>query len=90
MSKKIAIINQKGGVGKSTTAEALAAGLSLKGFSVLAIDLDAQGNMTYTIGANPDGITSLEVLTQKATAQEAIQHTNNGDIIPLLSFGCNH
>lgn len=82
MSKKIAIINQKGGVGKSTTAEALAAGLSLKGFSVLAIDLDAQGNMTYTIGANPDGITSLEVLTQKATAQEAIQHTNNGDIIP--------
>ena len=59
MSKKIAIINQKGGVGKSTTAEALAAGLSLKGFSVLAIDLDAQGNMTYTIGADPDGSTPI-------------------------------
>jgi len=82
MSKTIAIINQKGGVGKSTTAEALAAGLTLKGFSVLSIDLDAQGNMTYTAGASTDGITALDVLTQKAAALDAVQHTENGDIIP--------
>lgn len=82
MSKTIAIINQKGGVGKSTTAEALAAGLTLKGFSVLSIDLDAQGNMTYTAGASTDGITALDVLTQKAAALDAVQHTGNGDIIP--------
>ena len=44
--RTIAIVNQKGGVGKSTTAEALRAGLTLKGFSCLAIDLDAQGNLT--------------------------------------------
>lgn len=82
MSKTIAIINQKGGVGKSTTAEALAAGLTIKGFSVLSIDLDAQGNMTYTAGASTDGITALDVLTQKAAALDAVQHTGNGDIIP--------
>lgn len=82
MSKTIAIINQKGGVGKSTTAEALASGLLTRGFSVLAVDLDAQGNMTYTVGAKTDGNTALEVLTQKVTAADAIQHTENGDIIP--------
>ena len=61
MSRTLAIINQKGGVGKSTTAEALAAGLILKGYSVLSIDLDAQSNMTYTAGARTDGATALGV-----------------------------
>jgi chromosome partitioning protein len=68
-------------VGKSTTAAALAAGLSLKGFSVLSIDLDAQGNMTYTAGAKTDGATALEVLTGEVKPADAIQRTNNGDII---------
>jgi len=82
MSRTLAIINQKGGVGKSTTAEALAAGLSLKGYSVLAVDLDAQGNMTYTAGARADGATALGVLTGEIKAEDAIQHTESGDIIP--------
>lgn len=77
----IAIINQKGGVGKSTTAEALIAGLSLKGFSVLSIDLDAQGNMTYTAGAKTDGATALGVLTGEVKVEDAIQKTKSGDII---------
>lgn len=47
----IAIINQKGGVGKTTTAGALAAGLHRRGYSVLMVDLDAQGNLTN--GAPP-------------------------------------
>ena len=87
----IAIINQKGGVGKSTTAHAIGAGLSLRGRKVLYIDLDAQGNLSYTLGADATGLTglsALEVLEGQATASKAIQHTAQGDIIaasPALS-----
>ena len=81
-TKIIAVINQKGGVGKSTTAEALIAGLLLKGHTCLAIDLDAQGNLSYTAGAKTEGVpTVLEVLTGEATAREAIQHLQGGDVI---------
>ena len=77
-----AVINQKGGVGKSTTAEALSAGLFLKGFKTLAIDLDAQGNMTYTAKASTEGSTALGVLMGEVRPETAIQHTeNSGDII---------
>lgn len=81
MSKVYAIVNQKGGVGKSTTAEALAAGLTLKGYRTLSIDLDAQANMSYTAGAKTDGATSLGVLTGEVDIAAAIQHTESGDII---------
>lgn len=77
----IAIINQKGGVGKSTTAATLAAGLSLKGHKTLSIDLDAQGNLTYTAGAKTNGATAPGVLTGEVKAEDAIQHTPSGDII---------
>jgi len=81
MSKAIAVINQKGGVGKSTTALAIGAGLSLKGYSVLFIDLDAQGNLSYTLGATTKGYNALGVLRRPETAKEEIQHTEQGDII---------
>ena len=81
MSKALAIINQKGGVGKSTTALAIGAGLSLKGYSVLFIDLDAQGNLSYTLGANTQGYNAMGVLQRPETAKEEIQHTPQGDII---------
>jgi len=82
MSKIIAIINQKGGVGKSTTASAIGAGLILKGYSILLVDLDAQGNLTNTTGADSGGITSADMLSGSASAESAIQHTASGDIIP--------
>lgn len=79
--KTLAIINQKGGVGKSTTAHAIGAGLKNKGFSVLFVDLDAQGNLSYTLGASTQGSNALGVLQRPMSAKEAIQSTEQGDVI---------
>lgn len=79
--KTIAIINQKGGVGKSTTASAIGSGLILKGYSVLFVDLDAQGNLSWTLGAETRGYNALGVLQRPQTAKEEIQHTEGADII---------
>ena len=46
----IAVINQKGGTAKTSTAAALAAGLTVRGFRVLMVDLDPQGNLSYIAG----------------------------------------
>lgn len=77
----IAVINQKGGVGKTTTAHNIGAGLALRGYRVLFIDLDSQCSLSLIIGANIEGVGVLEVLTRKASASEAIQQTAQGDII---------
>ena len=76
----LAVINQKGGVGKSTTALAVGAGLTLKGYRVLYIDLDAQGNLSYTLGAATSGLTAMDLL-QGESPQATIQKTEQGDIV---------
>ena len=78
----IAIINQKGGVAKTTTAQAIGAGLALKGYRVLFVDLDAQGNLSYAMGATRGDYNALDALQGKASAQKAVQTTAQGDIIP--------
>lgn len=79
--KTIAIINQKGGVGKSTTAFTLASGLKNKGYKTLCIDMDAQGNLSYTADANDDLLTIYDLLAEDANINQAIQHTKNFNLI---------
>lgn len=76
-----AIINQKGGVGKSTTALAIGSGLKKQGARVLFVDLDAQGNLSYTMGANTQGYNALGILQRPDTTATEIQHTAQGDIV---------
>ena len=79
--KVITVLNQKGGVGKTTTAAALISGLTSKGFKTVGIDLDSQRNLSMTLEADTKHKTALGVLTNQCTAEEAIQHTKQGDII---------
>lgn len=80
--KVIAVVNRRGGVGKTATAHALGAGLRERGFKVLFVDLDSQSNLTFDLGAKAQALTTMEVLTGTASAEEAIQKTQGGDIIP--------
>ena len=80
--KTIAIVNNKGGVGKSTTALALGAGYKARGAKVLYIDLDMQGNLSSTLQVNKDKLSVYELLAQKVTAKDVIQTTPQGDVIP--------
>ena len=83
MAKVVAITNQKGGVGKSTTAESLAEGLIYKGNKILLIDLDAQGSISLAAGAVQDRPTTYDVLTRKCSISDAIQRREGrSDLLP--------
>lgn len=86
MGNIIAIVNQKGGVGKTTTAINLGASLALAGKDILIIDTDPQGNSTSGLGINREEIEKglYDVFAGRCTSEEAIVTTAVGhlDILP--------
>lgn len=82
MSRIIAITNQKGGVGKTTTSSALIGGLTALGKKVLGVDLDPQGNLGFSLGVDIEGRPSIyELFKGTVATKEAITRTVCGDIL---------
>ena len=83
MAKIISLINEKGGVGKTTSTNVIAACLKHKNFNVLCVDFDPQGHLSFSFGADTrDGFTIYDVIKHKTKSRYAIQHTPITDIIP--------
>ncbi|MBQ6889990.1 MAG: ParA family protein [Oscillospiraceae bacterium] len=84
MGKIIAIVNQKGGVGKTTTGVNLAAALTALGKKVLLCDFDPQANATSGLGVDKKKIkkTVYHVAIGDCPAQEAVVHTQFADVLP--------
>jgi len=78
LPRVVAIANQKGGVGKTTTAVNLGAALAEEGFRVLVVDLDPQGNASTGLGLNPRDVTSsiYDVLMGTASLEDCIEPTS--------------
>ena len=83
MGKISVFVNQKGGVGKTTSAINIGAYIAKKGKKVLLVDFDSQGNMSSGVGVDKDKPTIYEVMAEQCSAQEAVKHTaiENLDVI---------
>ena len=85
MGKIVAIVNQKGGVGKTTTAVNLAASLALLDFRVLLIDADPQGNASSGVGVYPDDntVSIYDCIVNGKMANEAVVETKTPNLFVM-------
>ena len=72
---RIIFLNQKGGVGKTTTCVNLASSLCAMGYKVLLVDFDSQGNLTGAVSGDGRKPTMYDVIVGRVTAQDAVQET---------------
>lgn len=75
MAKTFVFVNQKGGVGKTTSAINIGAYIALAGKKVLLVDFDSQGNMSSGVGVSKDKPTVYELLSGESEPQDTIKHT---------------
>ena len=75
MGKTIVFVNQKGGVGKTTSAINIGAYIALAGKKVLLVDFDSQGNMSSGVGISKDKPTVYELLAGQVEAKDAVKKT---------------
>ena len=87
MAKTIAVVNQKGGVGKTTSTVNLAASIAAKGFRVLLADIDPQGNATSGLGVNKRElkISSYDVLINSVQIEKTMIKTEFDNLWVLPS-----
>lgn len=84
-AQKVIFLNQKGGVGKTTTAVNLGAAIAMKGKKVLLVDLDAQGNLTSSVSADPRLPGTYEVLVGDAKVLDCCQPTHINNLSAISS-----
>lgn len=93
LAKVITIANQKGGVAKTTTAQALGAGLKNRGYRILVVDVDPQGNLSSSINAETyNRETIYDVMMKRADVKKVIQKLDSFDIVPanIILAGIEH
>ncbi len=81
MARVVAVINLKGGIGKTTTVVNVSAGLALKGARVLLIDIDAQGNLGMALGVQPKRTLYEAIVDHKPLADVRVSARPNLDLV---------
>ena len=85
MGQIISLVNQKGGVGKTTSAVNIAYALSLKNYKTLVIDMDPQGNASRALNSDPKRPGIYPVLSSRLSIEEAIQKTDLDNLFLISS-----